>query len=216
MGLAWRPGGYRLVGLWQWIILSTCSECIGSGGEALGSCAQGFGTCCYCEYAAIREHHLCTHMQLSYEHVVEQWRRTRHTYRTQATQRPTPSLRTPPAPTPSARSPPVSARYRFKSLLHFNFFYFQIRLDFEQFEMGPPISNNVVSYFYVSLQPPCYRIFLILYHNTGSAIIIICCIKRCVDTGTVTDYVSLVHSAGTTTRTEPTHLCGYNTGYHGM
>ena len=26
-------------------------------------------------------------------------------------------------------------------------FSFQIRLDFEQFEMGPPISNNVVSYF---------------------------------------------------------------------
>ena len=101
-------------------------------------------------------------------------------------------------------------------LIMFSFISLQIRLDFEQFEMGPPISNNVVSYFYVSLQPPCYRIFLILYHNTGSAIIIICCIKRCVDTGTVTDYVSLVHSAGTTTRTEPTHLCGYNTGYHGM
>jgi len=56
----------------------------------------------------------------------------------------------------------------------------QIRLDFQQFELGPPISNTV----------------------------------RCLDTGTTTDYVSLVHSAGTTTRTEPTHLCGYNTGYH--
>jgi len=28
------------------------SECIGSGGEALGSCAQGFGTCCYFELRA--------------------------------------------------------------------------------------------------------------------------------------------------------------------
>jgi hypothetical protein len=29
------------------------SECIGSGGSAQGSCAQGFGTCCFCEYLNI-------------------------------------------------------------------------------------------------------------------------------------------------------------------
>ena len=31
------------------MLLIYFSECIGSGGSALGTCAQGFGTCCYCE-----------------------------------------------------------------------------------------------------------------------------------------------------------------------
>ena len=26
------------------------SECIGSGGKAKGSCAMGFGTCCFCKF----------------------------------------------------------------------------------------------------------------------------------------------------------------------
>ena len=54
----------------------------------------------------------------------------------------------------------------------------QVRLDFVDFILGPPISNNV----------------------------------KCSDSGTTTDYVSLVHSS---TRVETSHLCGYNSGYHG-
>ena len=56
----------------------------------------------------------------------------------------------------------------------------QVRLDFLEFRLGPPISNNV----------------------------------KCSDSGTTTDYVTLVHSAGSTTREETSHLCGYNTGQH--
>ena len=56
----------------------------------------------------------------------------------------------------------------------------QVRLDFLDFVLGPPISNNV----------------------------------KCSDSGTTTDYVSLVHSAGSTTREETSHLCGHNTGQH--
>ena len=39
---------------------------------------------------------------------------------------------------------------------------------------------------------------------------------ECTDTGTpATDTLTLLHSAGETTRAETTLLCGLNTGYHG-
>ena len=41
-------------------------------------------------------------------------------------------------------------------------------------------------------------------------------VVECTDTGTpATDTLTLLHSAGETTRAETTLLCGLNTGYHG-
>jgi len=125
------------------------SECIGTGGEASGSCAQGFGTCCYyrlreCGGEISRN---LTHLQSpSY-----------------------PDYYTPDSST--------TCSYTFTKVTSA---VCQVRLDFVDFETGPPISNNV----------------------------------KCSDSGTTTDYVSLFHSAGSTTREETTHLCGLNTGYH--
>jgi len=125
------------------------SECIGTGGTALGSCAQGFGTCCY------------YHLRACGGSVTNN-----QTY-----------LQSPSWPDSYTISSDKTCTYTFYKI---STNVCQIRLDFAQFELGPPISNNV----------------------------------KCAESGTVTDYVSLVHSAGTTTREETTHLCGYNTGYH--
>ena len=41
-------------------------------------------------------------------------------------------------------------------------------------------------------------------------------VVECTDTGSpATDTLTLLHSAGETTRAETTLLCGLNTGYHG-
>jgi len=125
------------------------SECIGSGGTALGSCAQGFGTCCYYNLRA------CGGSVTNNQ-----------TY-----------LQNPSWPGSYTISEATTCTYTFTKIATN---VCQIRLDFDQFELGPPISNNV----------------------------------KCTTTAPATDYVSLVHSAGSTTRTETSHLCGYNTGYH--
>ena len=75
----------------------------------------------------------------------------------------------------------------------------QVRLDFEQFDLGPPLSNNVVSISQISFRHA--DLFLL---------------QKCSSTDSpTTDYVSLLHSTGTGTRAETSHLCGSNTGYHG-
>jgi len=125
------------------------SECIGSGGSALGTCAQGFGTCCYYRLSSCGGEisRNLTHFQ------------------------------SPSYPGYYSIDSDTTCTYTFAKV---NSRVCQVRLDFVDFVVGPPISNNV----------------------------------RCVNSGTTTDYVSLVHSTGSSTRTETTALCGYNTGYH--
>lgn len=125
------------------------SECNGSGGIAMGICAQGFGTCCYYRLRACGG-------ELS--------RNLTH-------------LQSPSYPETYTPDSTVSCAYTFTKV---NTRVCQVRLDFVEFVMGPPISSTVY----------------------------------CSDSGTTTDYVTLTHSAGSTTRDETTHLCGYNPGYH--
>lgn len=88
------------------------SECIGTGGAALGSCAKGFGICCYYYLRACGG---------------EQTRN--QTY-----------LQNPNWPGAFTTSEDVECKYTF-SRLHSN--VCQLRLDFDQFELGPPLSDNV-------------------------------------------------------------------------
>jgi len=122
------------------------SECIGTGGAALGSCAKGFGICCYYYLRG------CGGVQAYNQ-----------TY-----------LQNPNWPGPVTVDQDLECTFTFPRL-HSQ--VCQLRLDFAQFELGPPISDRVL----------------------------------CTSTTPATDTLTLVHAGG---RTEPTLLCGYNTGHH--